>query len=128
MRAESLPMKPILTIVLLLAAMMAVKSTQANSQDVCTPKYVSCIDSCVTKKGPQDQCIASCQQKNNDCAAGVYGATSSPEVVSAEPAKQPDEATDGASTEAPAKSAKPRKKSEAKAPTKASEAGRREVR
>jgi len=66
-------MRTILTIVLLLIAMIAVKTSNANSQDACTPKYVSCIDTCVAKKGGQDQCIAACQQKNDTCAAGVFG-------------------------------------------------------
>ena len=94
-------MRTILTIVLLLIAMIAVKTSNANSQDACTPKYVSCIDTCVAKKGGQDQCIAACQQKNDTCAAGVFGSTGSPEAATAEPANQQSEATeardDGAS-------------------------------
>jgi len=105
-------MRTILTIVLLLIAMIAVKTSNANSQDACTPKYVSCIDTCVAKKGGQDQCIAACQQKNDTCAAGVFGSTGSPEAATAEPANQQSEATeardDGAAA-APKEAAKPRK-------------------
>lgn len=110
-------MKTILTIVLLLAAMMAVKTSNANSQDVCTPKYVSCMDACVAKKTGLDPCIAACQQKNDDCAANVYGTTAAPETVSADPAKQPgdamearDEARAEASKAASRDAAKPRVK------------------
>lgn len=86
-------MKTILTIVLLFAAMLMVKTSNANSQDVCSQSYVGCIDTCVKKPGAQDQCIAVCQQRNDECASKVYG-TPAPVAAGAQPPKETGEAMD----------------------------------
>ena len=65
-------MKTILTLAALLAAMIVVKTSNANSQDTCTPAYVSCMDACVAKKAGQDQCIGICQQKNDQFVSAGY--------------------------------------------------------
>jgi hypothetical protein len=106
-------MKTILTIVLLLFAMMAVKTSNANSQEACSQGYVGCIDTCVKKPGAQDQCIAVCQQKNDECAAKVYGTpTPVAEGTTKETGEAMDARDDGAA-EAPKEAPKPRAKAAA---------------
>jgi len=106
-------MKTILTIVLMLVAMMAVKTSNANSQEACSQSYVGCIDTCVKKPGSQDQCIAMCQQKNDECASKIYG-TPAPvaEGVTKETGEAMDARDDG-TAEAPKEAPKPRAKAAA---------------
>jgi hypothetical protein len=117
-RAENTPMKTILTIVFLLVVMIVVKTSHANSQDACSQGYVGCVDACLKKPGGQDQCIAMCQQKNDQCAAGVYGVA--PQTTNAQRPKESGEAMDArddASAEPVKEAPKPRAKaSAAKAP------------
>ncbi len=108
-------MKTILTIVLLFAAMLMVKTSNANSQEACSQGYVGCIDTCVKKPGAQDQCIAVCQQRNDECASKVYG-TPTPVAAGAQPQKETGEAMDARDDNA----ADPGEKPAAKARTKAS--------
>jgi len=86
-------MKTILTIVALLLAMLVVKTSNANSQDACSQGYVGCIDTCVKKPGVQDQCIAVCQQRNDECASKVYG-TPAPVAAGGAQPKESGEAMD----------------------------------
>ena len=62
------------------AAMLAVNSSSALSQQACTQSYVSCMDVCVGRpaKGMQDQCIAACQAKNDQCSEKIYGVRKEP--------------------------------------------------
>ena len=126
MGAEMTPMKTILTIAALLLAMLLVKTSNANSQDVCSQSYVGCIDTCVKKPGVQDQCIAVCQRRNDECASKVYG-TPAPVAADGAQPKESGEAMDarddGAAAEAPKEAPKARSKAAAtaKAPQKKTE-------
>ena len=117
-------MKTILTIVALLIAMIAVKTSNANSQEACSQGYVGCIDTCVKKPGVQDQCIALCQQRNDACASKVYG-TPAPVAGGAQPKESGEamDARDDGVAEAPKEAAKARPKAAAtaKAPQKKTE-------
>lgn len=116
-------MKTILTVVVLLIAMIAVKTSNANSQEACSQGYVGCIDTCVKKPGAQDQCIAVCQQRNDQCASKVYG-TPAPVAAGGPAPKESGEAMDArddGAAEAP-KEAPKAKKAAAKASQKKTEA------
>ena len=114
-------MKTILTIAALLLAMLLVKTSNANSQDVCSQSYVGCIDTCVKKPGVQDQCIAVCQRRNDECASKVYG-TPAPVADGGAQPKESGEAMDarddGADAPKEAPKARPKAAATAKAPQK----------
>jgi hypothetical protein len=84
------------TVFLLLMAMLVVKTTSAQGQEVCSKSYISCVDQCVAKPSAslQGTCIESCQSQNNVCAAKVYGAdnTSTAKSVTPEEVAERDEA------------------------------------
>ena len=125
MGAEITPMKTILTIAALLLAMLVVKTSNANSQDACSQGYVGCIDACVKKPGVQDQCIAVCQRRNDECASKVYG-TPAPVADGGTQPKESGEAMDArddGAPEAPKEAPKARSKAAAtaKAPQKKTE-------
>lgn len=112
-------MKTILTVIALLLAMFVVKTSNANSQEVCSQGYVGCVDTCLKKPGGQDQCIAMCQQKNDECASKVYG-TPAPVADGGQPKESGEamDARDDGAPEAPKEAPKPRAKAAAKAPQK----------
>src|SRR5215216_5759118 len=60
-------------VLLLLAAMLAIKTSAALSQDACSRDYVACMDGCVAKRAGEARCIEACQNKNNTCAARYFG-------------------------------------------------------
>jgi hypothetical protein len=124
-------MKTILTIVLMLVAMMAVKTSNANSQEACSQGYVGCVDSCLKKPGGQDQCIALCQQRNDQCASKVYG-TPTPVAEGGAQPKESGEAMDarddGTAAEPAEKPAKARTKAPASATAKAPQKSKQEAR
>ena len=68
-------MKSIAMLVAAAAAVLAVNTSGAHSQDACSKTYVACMDICVARpsQGLQDSCIASCQAKNNQCSEKIYG-------------------------------------------------------
>ena len=57
------------------AAVLAVNASGALSQEVCSKAYGVCMNACVQKsaKDLQDACLSSCQAKNNQCSAEVFG-------------------------------------------------------
>ena len=66
------------TVVLLLLAMLAIKTTTATSatgQEACSKSYIGCVDKCVGRPTPalQDSCMQACQTQNNACFSKVYG-------------------------------------------------------
>ena len=63
-------MKSVLALVMLLASV-----SMAASQNACSSKYTSCMDSCVAKPSPglQNACMEGCQRTNNACSEAIYG-------------------------------------------------------
>ena len=121
-------MKTILTIVALLVAMLVVKTSNANSQDACSQGYVGCIDACVKKPGVQDQCIAVCQRRNDECASKVYG-TPAPVADGGAQPKESGEAMDARDDGAPvAPKEAPKARSKAAATAKAPQKSKTDVR
>jgi hypothetical protein len=57
------------------AAALVVNASGALSQEVCSKAYGVCMNACVEKaaKDVQDACMNSCQAKNNQCSAEVFG-------------------------------------------------------
>jgi hypothetical protein len=68
-------MKSIAMVVAATAAVLAVNTSGALSQEACSKAYVGCMDICAERptKGMQDTCMNSCQTRNNQCSAEVYG-------------------------------------------------------
>ncbi len=97
------------TVFLLLMAMLVIKTTSAQGQDVCSKSYISCVDQCVAKPSAslQGTCIESCQSQNNVCAAKVYGGENmnTAKTVTPEEAAERDQAK--AKAAAKPKAAKP---------------------
>src|SRR5262245_65169145 len=70
--------RPMRTVLLLLLAMLAVKTaavTAASGQDACSNAYTGCLDKCVARpsKSLQDSCVEACQTQNNACFSKVFG-------------------------------------------------------
>lgn len=61
-------------LVLLIAALLAIKTSSAFSQDTCAPAFESCMGACgaLSAKG-QERCIESCQSKNSACYGKSWG-------------------------------------------------------
>ena len=68
-------MKSIAMLVATTAAVLAVNTWGARSQEACSKDYIACMDACAGRptKGLQDMCMGSCQMKNNQCSEKVYG-------------------------------------------------------
>jgi hypothetical protein len=68
-------MKSMTMLVAATAAVLAVNTSGALSQEVCSKAYGVCMNACVQKsaKDVQDACMSSCQAKNNQCSAEVFG-------------------------------------------------------
>jgi len=60
---------------MLAAAALVLSASGALSQDVCSKAYGACMTACVEKmtRDAQDTCMISCQDKNNQCSAEVFG-------------------------------------------------------
>jgi hypothetical protein len=66
------------TVLLLLLAMLAIKTTTTTSavgQEACSKGYIACLDKCVARPtaAMQETCMNSCQTQNNACFSQVYG-------------------------------------------------------
>ena len=61
------------TVILLLAALLLVKTSAAFGNEVCQKGYVGCVEACVTARHSQEPCIEKCQARNNACYAGAFG-------------------------------------------------------
>ncbi len=98
------------TVLLLLMAMLVIKTTSAQGHEACTKSYISCVDQCVAKPSQslQESCIGSCQQGNNACSARSYGGDnmSNAKAVTPEEAAKREEAEAKAAAK-PAKPVKP---------------------
>ena len=68
-------MKSMAMLVAATAAVLAVNTSGARSQEACSKEYVACMDYCAQRptKAVQEPCINSCQTKNNQCSEQVYG-------------------------------------------------------
>ena len=70
---------------LLIAALLAIATGQAVSQEVCNQSYLACLNRCVTKLPTvttQDVCMQDCQRSNNSCSAKFFSApVRSPQYV-----------------------------------------------
>ena len=57
------------------AAALVVNIAGALSQEACSKAYGVCMNACVEKaaKDARDACMSSCQAKNNQCSAEVFG-------------------------------------------------------
>jgi hypothetical protein len=57
------------------AAALVVNVSGALSQDVCSKAYGACMTACVEKmtRDAQDTCMISCQDKNSQCSAEMFG-------------------------------------------------------
>ena len=68
-------MRSIAMLVAATAAVLAVSSLGARSQEACSKDYIACMDTCAGRptKGLQDMCMGTCQMKNNQCSEKVYG-------------------------------------------------------
>lgn len=61
-------------LVLMIIALLAIKTSSAFSQDTCAPAFESCMSACgaLSAKG-QERCIESCQAKNSACYGKSWG-------------------------------------------------------
>jgi hypothetical protein len=68
-------MKSMTMLVAATAAVLAVNNCGALSQEVCSKAYGVCMNACVqnSAKDVHDACMSSCQAKNNQCSAEVFG-------------------------------------------------------
>jgi hypothetical protein len=83
-------MKSLVMLLAATAAVMALNSDGALSQNACSNEYVGCIDRCVSRpKSMQDRCMETCQANNGMCNEKIYGSRRqmSP-AVAAEPQPQ----------------------------------------
>lgn len=82
------------TVLLLLLAMVAIKTTSATTatgQEACSKPYIACLDKCVTRlsKTLQDSCMEACQTQNNACFSKVFGGPgTNVQTVRQEPARE----------------------------------------
>ncbi|MGH6739875.1 MAG: hypothetical protein ACREDY_12750, partial [Bradyrhizobium sp.] len=68
-------MKSIVMLLAGTAAVLAVNTSSALSQDACSKGYLICMNLCVERptKDSQQPCLQSCQVKNNRCSEEIYG-------------------------------------------------------
>jgi hypothetical protein len=91
-------MKSLVMLLAATAAVLALNSDAALSQNACSNEYVGCLDRCVTRPpSMQDRCIETCQANNGTCNEKIYGARRdmSPAV-----ARQPQPQGDAADAQA----------------------------
>jgi hypothetical protein len=79
------------TVLLLLLAMLAIKTTSATSavgQHACQKPYIACMDKCVGRPSAtlQNSCMEACQTQNRACFSQVLGAPGPGQTVIQEPA------------------------------------------
>lgn len=99
-------MKSLVMLLAATAAVLALNSDGALSQNACSNEYVGCLDRCVSRpKSMQDRCMETCQANHGVCSEKIYGtrpANSSP--VAAQPKPQ-GEAVDAQARREPAAAA-----------------------
>jgi hypothetical protein len=67
-------MKSITMLLAASAAVLALNTSGALSQNSCSNEYVGCIDKCVSRPPSlQDRCIETCQSMNGQCNEKIYG-------------------------------------------------------
>ena len=69
---------------MLLGTTVLLQTSAALAQNNCSDGYISCVNTCVKGKAPQDPCIESCQSKNNAC----WGIALNPAQASAAPEQE----------------------------------------
>ena len=100
------------TVLLLLLAMLAIKTTSATNavgQDTCQKPYIACMDKCVGRASAtlQNSCMEACQTQNTACFSQVLGGPGPGQTVVQEPAA----AQAAANNEPAAEEARPGKRS-----------------
>jgi hypothetical protein len=73
-------MKSTTALVAAAAALLVANVPLAQSQQVCSKSYVSCMDTCATRQSKmlQGSCMAACQQKNDQCSEKIFGVRREP--------------------------------------------------
>jgi hypothetical protein len=87
-------MKSMAMVLAAVGALLALNGTAALSQEVCSKGYASCMDTCATKvsRGMQGSCMATCQQKNEDCSVKIFGARRVPAGTAQQQSSDPKDA------------------------------------
>jgi hypothetical protein len=61
------------TVILLLAALLLIKTSSAFGNEACQKGYVGCVEACVNARHSQEPCIEKCQARNTACYSSAFG-------------------------------------------------------
>ena len=100
------------TVILLLAALLLIKTSAAFGNEACQQGYVDCVGACVSARHSQEPCIEKCQIRNKACYSGMFGGQP---VVQQEAQRPPEEASAQTEDRKPAKGASKKSTSQKKA-------------